>query len=136
MGFEQLIAKVRQAEDALEAQEHRVVADLQQFKGRWRALWTPGRIVVAGLAAGFIVGRAEPLRSLGKGGSLMQLLSLLPGLLTGNSAQASAAAEPTATSAAPPVDADADADADAETLARAEATLQAARAAVVESSEP
>lgn len=80
MNFEQLIAKVKQAEDALEAQERRFVADVRQFKRSWRASWTPPRIVIAGLVSGFLAGRAEPLKLAGKGGSLMQLITMVSGL--------------------------------------------------------
>ena len=48
MSFEQLIAKVEQAERALEAQERRAAADFRQLKSSWREAWTPWRIVVAG----------------------------------------------------------------------------------------
>lgn len=80
MNFEQLIAKVKQAEDALEAQERRFVADVRQFKRSWKSAWTPPRIVVAGLVTGFFAGRAEPLKFAGKGGSMMQVISMVSGL--------------------------------------------------------
>jgi len=89
MGFEALIEKVHQAEAALEAQERRTAADWRQFSDSWRALWTPGRIVLAGLASGLAVGSAEPLRKVGGGGAL-QLASALAGLFAGGSAQAAA----------------------------------------------
>ena len=56
----------------------------------WRDAWTPGRIVIAGLAAGFLVGRARPLR-IASGGGVLQLLTALSGLLASGSAQAAAA---------------------------------------------
>lgn len=90
MSFDQLIHKVTQAEDALEAQERRVAADWRQLKASWRAGWTPGRIVIAGLASGFLLGRAEPLRAVAKGGGAMQLITMLSGLFAGGSAQAAA----------------------------------------------
>lgn len=90
MSFEQLIAKVKQAEDALEAQERRVSADVRQLKSSWRAAWTPGRIVIAGLVSGFFVGRARPLRAAAGGGSLMQMISMVSSLVAGGSAQAAA----------------------------------------------
>jgi hypothetical protein len=80
MSFDKLIAKVTQAENALEAHERRVGADLRQLKHSWKATWTPGRIVLAGLVGGFLVGRAEPLRSAARGGSLMRAVSLLSGM--------------------------------------------------------
>lgn len=91
MNFEQLIAKVEQAEDALEARERELVADWRQLRASWRAGWTPGRIVIAGLASGFVAGRLQPGRLLAKGGGgLMQLLSMLSGLVASGSAQAAA----------------------------------------------
>ena len=89
MGFEALIEKVQQAEAALEAQERSTAADWRQFTDAWRALWTPGRIVLAGLASGLAMGSAEPLRKVGGGGAL-QLASALAGLFAGGSAQAAA----------------------------------------------
>lgn len=89
MGFDALIEKVRQAETALEAQERRVGADWRQLRGSWRALWTPGRIVLAGLAAGFMVGRAEPFKR-AAGGGVLQLLTALSGMFASGSAQAAA----------------------------------------------
>lgn len=90
MGFEKLIEKVHQAEDALEARERAVVALAQQVKSSWRAAWTPGRIVVAGLTSGFLVGRARPLRAAGSGGQWLQMVTALSGLLASGSAQVAA----------------------------------------------
>jgi len=89
MSFDALIEKVRQAEAALEAQERRAGADWRQLRASWRALWTPGRIVLAGLVAGFAAGRAEPFKR-AAGGGVLQLLSALSGLFAGGSAQAAA----------------------------------------------
>ena len=89
MSFDALIQKVRQAETALEAQERRAGADWRQLRATWRALWTPGRIVLAGIAAGFIVGRAEPFKR-AAGGGVLQLVTALSGLFAGGSAQAAA----------------------------------------------
>jgi hypothetical protein len=89
MSFDALIRKVKQAEAALEAQERQAAADWRQLKSSWHAMWTPGRIVLAGLASGFMVGRAEPFKRAAGGGAL-QLLSALSGLFAGGSAQAAA----------------------------------------------
>ena len=78
MSFDALIQKVKQAETALEAQERQTAADWRQLKASWRELWTPGRIVIAGLVSGFMVGRAEPFKRAAGGGAL-QLLSALSG---------------------------------------------------------
>lgn len=90
MSFDKLIAKVKQAEDALEAQERRVAADVRQLKASWLAGWTPARIVIAGLASGFLIGRTEPLRAVAKGSGAMQLITMLSGLFAGGSAHAAA----------------------------------------------
>jgi hypothetical protein len=90
MGFHELIDKVRQAEDALEARERQTAADWRQVKASWHALWTPGRIVLAGLASGFVVGKARPVGRVAGGSGLLQLASMLSGLFAGGSAQAAA----------------------------------------------
>lgn len=89
MSFQQLIAKVEQAEGALEAHERRASADWRQLKTSWREGWTPARIVIAGAVAGFLVGRARPLRAV-SGGGVLQMLSALSGLFAGGSAQVAA----------------------------------------------
>ncbi len=151
MGFRQLIDRVKQAEDHLEAQERRAVADMRKLQSSWREAWTPGRIIIAGLASGFLVGRADPLRALGKSGGLIQLVSMVSGLFAGTSAQAAAEgaeqaadiAERAAAQAPQGAGLDQDDDAlldvllarrEAEALARGEATAQAARAAAVDTS--
>ncbi|QSX73887.1 hypothetical protein HIV01_011670 [Lysobacter arenosi] len=144
MRFEQLIQKVDQAEDVLEESERRVASQLGGLRDSWREAWTPGRIVIAGLVAGFVVGRAEPLRTIGKGGGLMQLITMVSGLFAGGSAQVAAeGAEQAAASAEQAVAAPTEAslaktarDEEAATLARAEATVQAARVAVVDPVQP
>lgn len=90
MGFEQLVEKVHQAEDALEARERAVTSHLQRARASWRAAWTPGRIVVAGLVAGFVAGRARPLRLAADGGQWMQMLTMFSGLLASDSAREAA----------------------------------------------
>jgi hypothetical protein len=89
MSFDKLIAKVQQAEDSLEAQERKVSADFRQLKSSWRAAWTPGRIVIAGLVSGFLVGRAEPFKRAAGGGAL-QLITALSSLFASGHAQEAA----------------------------------------------
>ena len=89
MSFHALIAKVEQAEQALEARERRASTQWQQVKTTWRESWTPGRIVIAGLASGLLVGRAQPLKLAGSGG-LLNLVTALSGLLASGSAQVAA----------------------------------------------
>jgi hypothetical protein len=85
--FNQLIEKVAQAEAALEAQERRVAADWRQLKASWRTGWTPGRIVIAGLVSGFMIGRVEPLKAGLKGSTIMQMITAVSGLLASSRAQ-------------------------------------------------
>ena len=89
MSFDALIAKVEQAEQALEARERITVARWTRVKTTWRESWTPSRIVIAGLASGFLVGRAKPLRMAGSGG-LLNLVTALSGLFASAGAQAAA----------------------------------------------
>jgi hypothetical protein len=151
--FEQLVAKVQQAEDTLEEKERTVVVHARQLGQSWREAWTPARIVIAGLAAGFVVGRAEPIQAIGKSGHLMQLVSMVSSLFAGGSAKVAAeeasqaneqvqaeAAGVTPADAAHFASADRSARAtgqDEETLAlaQAEARLRAARTATVDQVE-
>jgi hypothetical protein len=90
MGFKQLLTKVHQAEAALEARERRVGAEWQRLKATWKEAWTPGRVIIAGLVSGFVVGRAEPLRAAARSGQIMQLVTMVSGLFAGGSAQVAA----------------------------------------------
>ncbi|MDG2517212.1 hypothetical protein [Lysobacter soli] len=151
--FKQLIAKVHQCEDVVEAREREAIADVRHLKASWVAAWTPWRIVIAGLAAGFIVGRAEPMRAVAKSGGLMQIVSMAASLFAGSSAkvvadEATEAKEQVAEEAATPdvvvqpvatpvasVHPDAladDLDDEAYALAQAEARARAARTATVD----
>lgn len=85
--FNQLIQKVEQAEAALEAQERVVAADWRQLRASWKAGWTPGRVVIAGLVSGFVVGRVEPMKSVAKGGTIMQMITAVSGLFASATAQ-------------------------------------------------
>ena len=130
MSFEQLQAKVSQAEDALEARERTVAADLRVLTGSWREALTPTRVVVAGLVAGFLVGRAQPLRAgaaLG-GTRWLQLASSVAGLV--GALQAKFAAESAEDAAAGAEDAAAGAEhaaTGAEAVAGADALPPSAR---------
>ncbi|GAB1406815.1 hypothetical protein MASR1M8_07340 [Thermomonas brevis] len=89
VGFEALIEKVSQAEQALEASERQTATRWDAFKATWRESWTPGRIVLAGLASGFIVGRAQPMRLAGSGG-VLNLATALAGIFAGTGAHVAA----------------------------------------------
>ena len=90
MSFDKLLEKVEQAENAVEARERQVAADWRQLKRSWRASWTPGRIVVAGLASGFLVGRIEPGKAVASGGGVLRMVASLGALLASTQAQAAA----------------------------------------------
>lgn len=90
MSFDKLQKKVKQAEDALEAEERRTAADWRQLKRSWQASWTPGRIVLGGLLAGFTVGRIEPGKAVASGTGVLRMLASLGALLASTQAQAAA----------------------------------------------
>ena len=90
VSFEHLVRKVTRAEDVLEMREQRLVDQYRRLNDTWRKGWTPMRIIVVGLASGFLVGRAEPLRAL-TGARMLQMVSALSGLFA--SVQATFAAE-------------------------------------------
>lgn len=83
MSFKALQAKVARAEDALEAHERQVAADLRVMGGCWRDLWSPPRVIVGGLAAGFLVGWARPARAIAgiEPARWLQLAGSLAGLV-------------------------------------------------------
>lgn len=87
--FEHLIGKVRHAEDALESHEHAMGEQNRRLKQAWKAAWTPGRVISAGLVTGFLVGRAEPLAKVG-GARWMQMITTVSGMFA--SIQAAVAA--------------------------------------------
>lgn len=86
MSFDKLLAKVEQAEDALEARERQVAADFRVLGTTWRETLTPARIVIAGALAGFLVGHARPVHAAGAigGGSArwLQMASSVAGLVS------------------------------------------------------
>lgn len=86
MSFRKRIGQVRQAEEALEAHERRATADWRQLRRTWHASWTPARILVAGLASGFLVGRRDTSGRDG-GPGIMRMLSMLSSLMATSSAR-------------------------------------------------
>lgn len=89
MSFDALIQKVKQAEVALESSERRTASRWKELKIVWKEGWTPARIVITGLASGFLVGRIKPLKLAGSGG-LLNLVTALSGLLASGNAQVAA----------------------------------------------
>jgi hypothetical protein len=90
MGFKQLLTKVQQAEAALESRERLVADDWRHLKRTWKETWTPARVIIAGLVSGFLVGRAQPLRTAARSGQFMQLVTMLSGLFAGGTAKVAA----------------------------------------------
>ncbi|MDO4708311.1 MAG: hypothetical protein Q4B94_00580 [Pseudomonadota bacterium] len=89
MGFHQLIEKVTAAEQTLEAHGRSVGANLRQTRSAWHAAWTPGRVLVAGLASGFLVGHGKLVSKLG-GSNVLQLGMGFANLISGGMKAASA----------------------------------------------
>lgn len=90
MNFDQLLKKVEQAEDALESRERMAVADWRHLQATWRAAWTPGRVLIAGLASGFAFGRASRGRKGGGGAGFLRILSTVSGFIASANAQLAA----------------------------------------------
>ena len=60
MNFEALRRRVERAETLVQDRAGETGQQVDSFKRAWREGWTPGRIIVAGLAGGFLAGRMEP----------------------------------------------------------------------------
>ncbi len=90
MNYEQLRRRVERAERLVEGRSQQTRGHWAALKVSWREGWTPARIVAAGLVAGFVSGRAEPLRAL-TGARLLQMVTAVSGLFA--SAQAAFAAD-------------------------------------------
>ncbi|MFN3703434.1 hypothetical protein [Thermomonas sp.] len=101
MNFDALQRRVARAEQAVVVHETRTRQQWAQLRTTWRTGWTPGRIVIAGLAAGFLVGRARPLRLAGSGGLLTLLRALAPLLASVQAGMQAAPADGAGTDAAP-----------------------------------
>ncbi|MEZ0470778.1 hypothetical protein [Luteimonas salinilitoris] len=76
MSFSKSLARVTRAERALQRHERRVDTRLQRFALDWQSTWAPMRIVAAGLASGFLIGRAEPGRVIAYSAGAMRVASL------------------------------------------------------------
>jgi hypothetical protein len=90
--FEAIRRRVERHEQLVEGRALQTGTRMSALKTTWRESWTPARIVLAGLAAGFLVGRSDPTRALKQlagGGRWLQLVGTLSGLLA--SLQASVA---------------------------------------------
>lgn len=90
MKFKALQQRVQRRERLVEGRAQLMRERWGALKDGWHEGWTPWRIVAAGLAAGFLTGRAEPLRAL-TGPRLMQMIGTVSSLFA--SAQAAVAGE-------------------------------------------
>lgn len=90
MRFELLRQRVERAERRVESSMDRAQVHRQEFGQAWRRGWSPGRIVIAGLVSGFLVGRSEPLSRVG-GARWLQMLGTVSTMLA--SLQAAAASQ-------------------------------------------
>ena len=85
MNFEALKRRVERSEQLVEGRALQTQDRLTALKTTWRDSWTPGRIILAGLAAGFLVGRSHPAHALRRLGGLggthwIELIGSLSGL--------------------------------------------------------
>lgn len=91
MRFERLRDEVERAERRVETRLLRVRTNWRVMATTWREAWTPGRLLVLGLAGGALIAFARPLGRLGKvgraGGGIplarwIQLATSISGLVT------------------------------------------------------
>ncbi|KRG43814.1 hypothetical protein ARC78_07015 [Stenotrophomonas pictorum JCM 9942] len=88
MKFEVLQRRVRRAEAVVQVRSTETLSQWNLLNHVWRRAWTPGRIVIAGLAGGFAAGKLEPGGAF-SGGRWLQMIGSVSGLVA--SAQASVA---------------------------------------------
>ena len=84
MKFDALRHRVQRSERLVEGRSRQLQENWQAVGTAWRGLWTPLRIVGAGVVAGFLSGRAEPLAFAGKLGSVrwMEILTTVSTFVT------------------------------------------------------
>lgn len=88
MNFDALQRRVRRAEAVVQVRMEETVRQWDTLEAAWRRSWTPGRILIAGLAGGFVAGRLEPGGAF-SGARWLQMIGSVSGLVA--SAQASIA---------------------------------------------
>lgn len=88
MNFDALQRRVRRAEAVVQVRIDETAQHWDALETTWRRSWTPGRIVIAGLAGGFVAGRLEPGGAF-SGARWLQMIGSVSGLVA--SAQASIA---------------------------------------------
>ncbi len=88
MNFDTLQRRVRRAEAVVQVRSEETTQQWGALNQVWRSAWTPGRIIVAGLAGGFLAGKLEPGGAF-SGARWLQMIGSVSGLVA--SAQASVA---------------------------------------------
>lgn len=88
MKFEALQRRVRRAEAVVQVRSEETTQHWERLNTAWRTAWTPGRIIVVGLAGGFLAGKLEPGGAF-SGARWLQMIGSVSGLMA--SAQASVA---------------------------------------------
>lgn len=88
MNFDDLQHRVRRAEALAQIRSEQTLQHWGTLERVWRSAWTPGRILVAGLAGGFVAGKLEPNGAF-SGARWLQMIGSVSGLVA--SAQASVA---------------------------------------------
>ncbi len=88
MNFDALQRRVRRAEAVVQVRMDETAQHWDTLDATWRRSWTPGRIVIAGLAGGFLAGKLEPGGAF-SGARWLQMIGSVSGLVA--SAQASIA---------------------------------------------
>lgn len=88
MNFEALQRRVRRAEAVVQVRNEETTQQWALLNHTWRSAWTPGRIIVVGLAGGFLAGKLEPGGAF-SGARWLQMIGSVSGLVA--SAQASVA---------------------------------------------
>lgn len=130
MKFAALQRRVQRSERLLEGRQQQALRHWGELKRAWREGWTPWRIVSAGLVAGFLTGRAEPLAAL-NGPRVLRMVGAVANLFAGAQAAIGGFADAAGTDAdaagdALPEEPLVDEDFDAETPAVAPSPAEAA----------
>lgn len=95
-GFDALLQRVQHAEHTLSVNAQHTRQRWRQLRQSWRAAWTPGRIVIVGLAFGLVAGRMQPQRLTAGASALLGALRLFAPLLQTLRAAAAPPSEPPA----------------------------------------
>jgi hypothetical protein len=85
MNFERLKQRVERREQLVDGRLSQTQTAYTSLHRTWREAWTPTRIVVAGLLAGFVAGRSEPTKVIRRIGAIggpqwLSTISALSGL--------------------------------------------------------